>query len=126
MVSSLHLKVKEANLTSDSLEVDDPKITIDPDNDPDIQISIAEKVWIPFYIKFPRDKLLKMEASILLPSEGGIAMFHATDLKFGPSPGLNVLCTTPEIDLQRAFVTTFEQTSNLTTFMQVCNTLTGP
>ena len=118
------IQVKEANLTSDSLEVDDPQITIDPANDPDIQISVAEKIWIPFYVKFPRDKLLKMEASILLPSEDGIAMFHATDLKFAESPGLNVLCTTPDVDLQRAFVTTFEQTSNLTTFMQVCTFVT--
>lgn len=113
------IQVKEANLTSDSLEVDDPKITIDPANDPDIAFTVAEKKWIPFYIKFPKDKLLKMEASILLPSEDNKAMFHATDLKFAPSPGQNVLCTTPDIDLQRAFVTTFEQTSNLSTFMQV-------
>ena len=106
-------------MTSDALEVDDPKITIDPANDPTIPASVGEKVWIPFYVHFPVNKLLKMEASVLLPSSDGIAVFHVTDLKFGASPGRNILCTSEIMDLSRAYMTTYEQTSNLTTFMQV-------
>ena len=54
-----------------------------------------------------------------MPHYDGAAVLHATDIKFGPSPGaMNVFCTSEATDLQRSYPVAFEQTTNLTTFMQ--------
>ena len=55
----------------------------------------------------------------LMPHNDGAAVLHATDIKFDQSPGaMNVFCTSEMTDLQRSYPVNFQQTANLTTFMQ--------
>ena len=54
----------------------------------------------------------------------GRAILHATDIKFDESQGKNVLCMTPETDLQRTYKTEFLQTHRIQTHMQVSKRLT--
>jgi hypothetical protein len=62
------------------------------------------------------------QASVLLPNLEGVAVLHATDIKYGAKAenvtNNNVFCTSVDTDLQRSYTTTFAQTANLTTFMQ--------
>ena len=54
-----------------------------------------------------------------MPHHNGAAVLHATDIKFDQSPGaMNVFCTSASTDLQRSYPVLFQQTANLTTFMQ--------
>lgn len=84
------------------------------------EMTTGQEKWIPFYISFPPEKTVKMEASLMIPTEGGVARMHAMDLQFDntDSTNPNVLCTSVTNDLRRMHLEYFEQTSNLTTFMQ--------
>ena len=54
-----------------------------------------------------------------MPHRNGAAVLHATDIKFDQSPGaMNVFCTSDATDLQRSYPVDFQQTANITTFMQ--------
>jgi len=116
----------EANVTLATLDENDVTLTTDPNITAPIPISTGEKVWVPFIASFPPDSLVRMEASMLLPSDAGVAVLHATDFRFKDYNGTlwtgerqNVLCVNPaDVDLQRTYNTSFEQTANVTTFMQ--------
>jgi hypothetical protein len=62
---------------------------------------------------------------VLVPSDSGRALFHVADLRFGACnstyfcTGNNVLCLSSNVDLQGGYTTTFLQTPNISTFMQV-------
>ncbi len=57
---------------------------------------------------------------MLLPTADGIAILHATDLKFNAdSDGKNIMCTNGATDLQKSYGATYQQTENVTTYMQV-------
>ena len=85
-------------------------------------VSTRQSVIVPFYITVPSESTIKMEASLLLPSNGGKALFHAKDAKFGDVEGnttRNVLCVNPSVDLVKTYETSFAQTANVTTYAQV-------
>jgi hypothetical protein len=86
-------------------------------NTPTVQSGYT--TWITFLVSVPVDTTVQMQASFLMPSTGGIANLNAMDVRFGNSTGTNVLCTGANIDLKKAYNTTFFKTSSLTTFMQV-------
>ena len=59
------------------------------------------------------------QITALMPHRNGAAVLHATDIKFDQSPGaMNVFCTSDATDLQRSYPVDFQQTANITTFMQ--------
>ena len=71
----------------------------------------------PFEIFIGND--LKTQITALMPHRNGAAVLHATDIKFDQSPGaMNVFCTSDATDLQRSYPVDFQQTANITTFMQ--------
>ena len=49
----------------------------------------------------------------------GRALYHALDIRFGHTQGRNVLCATPDTDLQRTYPTVFTQSDHIYTHMQV-------
>ncbi len=65
---------------------------------------------------------MKMEVSILAPSEYYQAIFHLKEAKFDTQPGKNVLMMGEYNDLPRLYKVDIQQTENVKTFMQVNTT----
>eukprot|EP00094_Tigriopus_californicus_P011496 TCALIF_11101-PA protein Name:"Protein of unknown function" AED:0.09 eAED:0.09 QI:0/0.77/0.73/0.95/0.48/0.58/46/1495/2737 len=111
----------EGDISTSNIAVDEVKVEPDPLIGPEMTVFPGKSFWVPFHIYLPPEKILAMEASVLLPSFDGKAIFHAVDIKFGNSTGKNILCTgsnSLEMDLRRGYETTFDQSQNVTTFMQ--------
>ncbi len=118
--TTLQVKTPAASdINTATLEPEDVSLAPEATNPTEIVMSTGQKVWIPFTVSFPPDSIVDMEASLLLPSADGIAVLHATDIKFDNTVGKNIFCTSPPTDLQRVYGATFEKTENVTTFMQV-------
>ena len=108
------------NTLTSSLRAEDVLVGIQTaTKDSGIEVSTGQKVWVPFYTAFPPNTIVKIVASVMVPTEDSVAVFHISDIKFDDCVGKNILCTSKAIDLQRTREAIFEQTPNLTTFMQV-------
>ena len=133
-----------SDIEIDVLTPEEPKVESvyarDNSAAPEMAIPVGGALtYVPFDIYLPAEKRVEMEArrsvihgemkhfehsnylqvSLLLPTKDNIALFHAADIRFGNSTGKNVLCTSPQVDLKSVYPTTFQQTANLSTFMQV-------
>ena len=106
----------------DAIEPGDAWVVVN-DTTPHVETGVSgRRFWVPFIVTVPTMKTMKVDASILLPSNPttGVALYHATDIKFYEAPeGKNVLCMTEDVDLQRTYKTTFSQSQDILTHMQV-------
>lgn len=106
------------NITVDTLLPEEPYVS--PLDLSEIYTETGQKVWIPFHIVLPLEKTVEMEATVLVPSADGVAIYHVTDVRFGDiEGGRNVPCTSANVHLQSAYPTFFRKTPNVTTLMQV-------
>ena len=109
----------DADIPIDNVVASEVSVDLDPNNEISIDVSTSDRFWIPFYVKVPPEKRVKMTANLHLPSADGKGTMHAIDAKFEASTGKNILCTKQEIDIKKTYSVEFEQTSNITAFMQV-------
>lgn len=109
----------DADIPVDNVTTSEVNIELDPANEISIDVSTSDRFWIPFYVKVPPEKRVKLNANLHLPSADGKGTMHAIDAKFEASTGKNILCTKENIDVKKTYSVQFEQTSNITAFMQV-------
>lgn len=108
-----------------------------------IEFNTGQAQWLPFYFSFPplqtvavevsqfvkanlkaKGHQLFLQVSVEAPSDGGRALFHIGDVRFGDykmgGEPTNFVCVDAAQELKGSYQTNFQRSSNITTFMQVC------
>jgi len=112
------LEPAEGDIPTDNVTVGDFWVAKHPNASTGAPNELTE---VPFLVKLPRDKTLKVEAAILTPVEDGVALMHVHSVRLGPLYGreCNVMAATESIPLIKIYPNARIKTSKVKTFMQV-------